>query len=370
MVLLSLRFLPLSFLVWVAICKSDERDVVYERLIRKASFSSTAFSGSAVARPLEIELGEVDSGATVEAVIEIRNDSEREFRIKQISMSCSCMEAKSLGAMILPGEEVSLMVKLKAAQTSSSAQLSQSIQLYESEDSAIQLLLHYKLKGLVCFKDRSAVMDVKENAKAKFFRIPLLITAPAKIENVKAFASNDLAGIQMTPKLIDGNCFLECTMEFAKIPTLGLVGELSIEETKLGRRSSIPCLVNREEQFKVTPSILRFAKKDGEWMAHCLVQVRDNATKENSTSVDSTEIQAETVGMLDLQVTCDGNCVVRSEVERIGSGLYRVKLRMTLPLVNDDEGKDRPQKIVWNGQYGNVVVGGATPLRLLGTDRE
>lgn len=300
-------------------------------------------STSPLASP-PINLGELPAGEKVHVVVELRNSSETEFRIKSVRPSCSCLSVKTSARQINSGESVSLLAELKVPKSATSDTLEQILMIDgEAEGEIIQIVFKSRLQGLCCFKTQSHHQNVPAGVTEIPVNFPVLITAPVTTADVVVLGTGDFAKVNGAIER-DGEGFVfRCKVPVPNKDSFSLSGEFILQHRQLDIKNSILCVFGRQPKMSLLPGVLHFVREGEKWHASAMVRVSRDQLK---NSQDSLSIMASF-----------GKIPISLEETKISAGTVRVRIEIKdSDAFNEGQAKWEPDsKIHWQvGWEGGI----------------
>lgn len=300
-----------------------DKDDVVEVLPVKATHTFTSLVP--ISTP-PVDLGDLPVGKQVNVVIEVRNESGSNFRIKGVRSSCNCMSVKTSAKEIIAGESISLLAELKVPKLSTNNVFTQLLMLDgEAEGTGLQIVFKYQLQGLCCFKELSLNRDIPKAAKTIPVSLPILITDPVDVRDVSVIGNGDFSNVNGRIEKVDGGYVFRCDILVPELSgeSLSLAGEFTLKHKYLDLRSSVVCVFGSQPKMSLLPSILQFVKEGDDWSATAIVKLSKDELK---STQDSVYIAASF-----------GRIPVVVEEKKISHGIVRVRVRVKNSDVFDGE---------------------------------
>jgi hypothetical protein len=314
-------------------------------------------SGTQFANPIEVNIGDVEAGSKVRLVIGLKSQLPVDFKINKIQVGCSCVIAKSYGDLLRPGEQIALELKIKAPDKSENSKEVQYVRIIETEQSHIQLMLVFELKGLACFGVKSVIQQMEPKSTIFEFEAPLVITAPADPKNIEVQAGGDIKGIELEIKQKENGFVLHGKLPIKDVPIVGIAGEITLNEKKLGRKASIPVFISRNGEISVSPHVTRFVKEEDKWVATAIVAIHESLLGDTKTADQAAPV-------ISIQCKADSDVIVSCEQKQIGTRLFRVNLDLDFPPDHQDDAlQGWPTNIQWKVSLNEKVYGTVTSVR-------
>ena len=168
---------------------ADDKTTVVERSVSIASRSETNF--------VSIDIGELPAGVEATVLLSIGNVTNEPFKIKKISLGCSCMTGKAFGDVIEPGKSIILEIKLKVPSKSQKETMVQTGRIDESDTSRFQFGLVFRLRGVACFRVESVGHNLPYDSDICEFKVPILFTSPSEISDILVKGTGDLSVLSL-----------------------------------------------------------------------------------------------------------------------------------------------------------------------------
>jgi hypothetical protein len=305
-----------------------------------------------------LDLGVLESDSEGHVKVTLVNDSADEFRVSAIEVSCSCVSATVPNEIIASGKSSLLTVKLKVPNQADAAIQTQSIVVRQNNDRAMLINLRYKMGMMCCFAKPSATVMVPfDQAKVKF-NLPVLITSPLTIADVRIYGEGDLENCSVD--LVDrgGSIIAECSIIVPREGKFTKTGRMVVENLKSRSRSECDCFVLRLEEVSVAPTTIHFFRVDGVYKATAIVRVNALLTKTTEQGSSSEISIAAKAGQLKLNV----------ESQEIGNGVSRVRLSFdasVLEQAKTKQGADwSPKDMQWQVAWDGGIAEFSTPFSL------
>ncbi len=269
-------------------------------------------------------LGPVPAGETISLKLTVHNTSGEDFNINRLVVVCACIKANNLTNVIASQGSADFELTLQTAPQSKTPRQVYSVFVYDSQDRLVDLHMTYELAGLMCFVDQAVYAKLAPDDTQLKLRIPMLITEPASPKNAVINCTGDLADLDTSIEQSEGKYFLVGSAEIGKQAFAGFGGEIRVTEPLSGRECSIKCLIQRERDVTISPSILRFRRdpdNESQYAATSLIRLHPSLLKLPEGRRDSPPAVL-------IECTCQQGLVSASSVQ-VTEGVYRVLLILT-----------------------------------------
>ncbi|MCF7959512.1 MAG: DUF1573 domain-containing protein [Pirellula sp.] len=313
----------------------EEKLTVVERKVSIASRSATDFTS--------IDIGELQAGADVTVRLSVGNLTSEPFKIKKITLGCSCMSGKAFGDVIEPGKEVIVEIKMKVPTKAQKESMTQPVRIDESDSSRFQFGFVFRFRGIACFRVDSVGHNLGHDSSRCEFKVPLLYTSPLEIGDIVLKGTGDLSVLSIRV-VSDGNGqFAICTATVENTGELAWAGELIVQDKKSGISNAIPCFVGRESPVVILPGLIRFKASEKSWVANAII--RDNRIADTPGVGGKTKVNDE----ISIGCATDNGVAIKVESNKVSASVYRVKLEINKAEVQSKSEK-LPSNLRW--QFG------------------
>jgi hypothetical protein len=302
-----------------------------------------------------IDLGILNAGEPFVAQLELVNDLPFEIPIERMTTYCSCIQLSSRSQSIPPGGSVILDLKFKVPTDGKTASGNTAFWIHYGESSRISVYLQCVRGGVVSFKNSVHYHTrVALGNRTHQFRIPILVTEPAKLSSIAVTTQPVNQNSRNLEKLetslsqdSDGTQWLNCLIPVDEDSST-MMGLIWLKDSILGRQAEIRIVVEVVKGVDIIPRVVRFTRSSDSPDAKASVIVKFDKSllemqkSQNSELPVSIEFRREA-----------GRIPVESI--RMAPGIYRV----TLSIPNDgDDPLDRETigDLEFVGNTGKSVI--------------
>lgn len=278
---------------------------------RKHTFSSFRYTTIPT-----IDLGSLDAGSEVELVLALENKSGTDFHLKKIVVSCSCMDVRASSNEIKLNDSLVVNTVLKVPSASRNPRQSQSLNLEGIDGAVIQMQLRYEIAGLCSFSTQAVNIAVNRIATSIAIKLPVVVTEPVKLANIKAYGTDDYSKANATVvKTADGYSLI-CDLAVPDREGFTMAGTFCVENPVGGGRDFVQCFIGREAKVVVLPNQIRFFRSNELLEASVVIRVNKDALSDESIGNAASISVGAAVGKTQAKV-------VTSNLSR---GIARVKI--------------------------------------------
>lgn len=317
----------------------------------------------------DVDLGSLRSGEAAPFVVRIHNKSSTALPFEKILANCSCIKATALGNVIPASGHLDIELTLNVPARSSKTTIDQSIILEDSSKAVVEVIVHYELEGLLCFRDKAVLVNIAETEQECTFRVPILFSLPIVPEDISVTHIGKLTDLVASIGSSNGQHYLECTIAMEHAKPYGASGEICITDSKTGRSDSVPCVIELEKNLAISPNVIRFKFKQvdnsNEEVYQASAIIRINASKLTFPRNDRSQPEHEVL----INCTPDHG-IISIQKKRIAAGIYRVIIECrksmveTADISNPDEGSndqsvgisESPSSLQWELNTGREVL--------------
>jgi hypothetical protein len=207
----------------------------------------------------------------------------------------------------------------------------------EGNDRDISLAAKYKLAGLMCFVDRMFVQEVNPRLERQSILVPFLLTRPVVADDIELVFTPRNDGIVAKIVEVDEKTYVEIVVDPVFIPEEGLTLSLSVRSQRVPFSDELTLTLLYPKEFTISPRTIRFRAVDDRLVANCMARDRQYKGKPAAEAVPNIEASI-------------GECKLKVECTRLGSGIYRVQLSGDEKRLSDEFGDDNADspKVSWH----------------------
>ena len=285
-----------------------------------------------------LKLGDIEPGAMKKFVISLHNSTPDALPINKMTTHCSCLKVKTDGDELPGNGSLEFDLEIKAVQDLSEETVSQTFEIYYSAENAITVAIQYRLSGLVSFRRaRAFVAEISDVKKPQTVRVPVLITAPVRLEDVAVVLSKEFDGCEHRLNQNVDSQWLEILYENKESQPGSTIGSATLKHEESGASTTVAVVLEPKTGLKVAPSTLRFrpSKDDKttnnqdvyeQFVASAIVSVDSSLLKPNNTAK----------AMIPrISVSCDAPANLTCKKSKLLNGITRIQLSLKKKIDDD-----------------------------------
>lgn len=290
-----------------------------------------------------IDLGKLKPGVTGRVDLELVNNNDVSFPVKELEIGCRCASAHFVGDEITRHSSAKLEMTLTTPATSRSVTNSTSIKLVSrtNESLDIDLVFSYQLVGLMTFLETVVNLEVDPERDRQAVMVPFLLSDPVRAQDVLLTFSPGVVGIKADIVVENDKTYVKIEFEPIQISPEGLFLDLLASDNSRAFSSKLTIFLRQRKNVDISPLTLRFRRNGENLEASSIVRYRPR-------SVDSTEPElAEHTVYFEAAIDKQ-KLNIRSQ--RLGKGIYRVYLVGSEAKLHEaltDENISKPLKVQW-----------------------
>ena len=245
---------------------------------------------------IEHDIGRLPMSAKGKLRLHATNTLDHKVQLGSFYSGCSCITASISQTEVNPGEKFVLDLLFDTKQRTALSDQIAAFSLARNKDGteAIDIKLKYKIDGLVAFKDAMSAVEVPEGKTTVNCALPFIAERPARIEDLKFTATGDLQSMKFEIQEDKSNhqYFLACSINVEGMGSVGMSGEVMLEDTRTGRKVSTLLMLKKLSRVTMAPTPLRFRPSGGVYKASAIVRITDD-NDESAQTTSSEKISAK-----------------------------------------------------------------------------
>ncbi len=262
-----------------------------------------------------IDLGIIPTGSELDIRVTVNNSLEISADLSDLQSTCNCTEPQLSATSLPPQGSVVLSWKMTVPEKQNIAELSGIFTAYP-EQGGQPTFFRYKatVAGLANFGSDYSVLEWNPEDRGRHYRLPLIITAPANMEELAVNASSELQGWKFALQQQVDKKFVEATFEGDASEARSTSGSLQLVGIDGTVRDTLRLGIRKQEIAVLFPATIRFSQHEERWVGEAMLRVR------GETSSDKTSTP---------RIKCTfGDTPIGSVLKPLGAGIYRVNLSM------------------------------------------
>jgi len=236
----------------------------------------------------EVSAGTFEAGKKIDLVINLENTTGREYTVKKVIKTCSCVVADVEQRTYKPGEAIQIKLELKPAKRSDGTKITQVLRLVEDPGmihSMVAVKFDYDLDGVMAFPEETQFLSVPKDGGAWKVSLPFHYSSPVELRNVVLDASPSGPIRKMEVKETDDPnvAKLQVIIDSKKLgPNISSV-RIKMKDKVASAEDTITLVVREQKLFELAPSFVRFKESGGDVFEATCVLVRNGADLEDGS---------------------------------------------------------------------------------------
>lgn len=282
----------------------------------------------------DFDLGVLETGSTYSLKLQLANTGSDTLVFGKVVSHCSCANLTVNSNVLLPGKGVTFTLDLKTPKigTEFTDEVQTSFAVNGEDDKQlITVMVKYRLKGMLSFKDSFLLLKPLKNKKITFHEIPFAISEPLKAKDVEVRASKTLSEVlQFELVSRDEKNFVKVSFDPGEIPSSGLTGEIWIAEDRSKKQDSLYCTLRLEDEVKLSPKTLRMKRvgDSNKYEASAFVRIDPSAFDDELAGKDrgDSEKSERKPREVSFSANLEGSLRTTIKQTELSTSVYRVKV--------------------------------------------
>ena len=304
----------------------------------------------------EFDLGTLPSGESGNVVLVVYNPLERPFRFEKITKTCNCVGIKTAsGEKIIDADSKrEFYLTLKTPETAKNGIVYSDVTLIGNDDaesgndvSRMNLKIKYHLSGLLSVAQNLYSCEIPLGSDFGKIAVPVLVTQPIQIKNVKIQLSQSLRDLIFEIKKSENSdeIYVVAEIPAVMVEQGPLSGEVRIIDEINDRKDGFFVTVSRASDVKISPRVLRFADKsetESSLVAKAILTLPAKPSESPNKEVnDQNKAKSLEYKTPIINVTVGGK-KADVAIKRLSSRIFRLSVS-----VNENDGFDFEKEVKW-----------------------
>ncbi|MFK7737500.1 MAG: hypothetical protein AB8B50_15805 [Pirellulaceae bacterium] len=275
----------------------------------------------------DVDLGELPAGESAKIHLVVKNPFDRLIEFDYMRPGCACLNSKISSGSIPPFGSIEVDFEIQTPTRVNSVNQLVGAKFGKNNDKTTSLLvsLSYDLKGVVSFEQSMVKVKGIPEEEMIEWRLPILVTEPCKVEDVRVLAQGAFQGkLETEIQSSNGRHFVFCRMPTKSFTSTGVSGPIKLYHDEMGKEASVLCVALLEPDVEVAPDRvhMKYDVKRDCYQSSLLAKFREGVFAAGLSAPPSVSVDCRVVGIEE----SGDELLIKAKAKHLAGNVYRISL--------------------------------------------